>query len=166
MLNEDFDIPNSERANFIGDVKKEMINANSFLFRFITTQKNNNDGNELLGNWWIKDNELMKLFQTAPNSEIFKANVRSRFAVKEHWNLSFEYLITIQLIQSVWGWVGKTKFQAASVQDDQLIYRDTNLIYIGQGMQCFIPNLSTSKGGFNSEYARMVSFRDTEGLFW
>jgi hypothetical protein len=112
-----------------------------------------------MGNWWIKDTELMKHFQNAPNSDVFKNNLRSRFAVKEKWNPGFEYLLTIQLIQPVLGWVGKTRFQSSSIPG-------SNIIYMGQGIQCYVPNLSPPNDMINSDYVTIVKYEDTQGMFW
>lgn len=133
-LNESINVLPAHLAKaFLGVPEKKLLPAGTKLCKQVTAQANFNR----LSEWWILrsdwDLQTKRAVAIAANSAQM---VRAQQAVRNDWQPDLEQILHAQLLQPVYAWAGRARWQPLNSNDPKVML-------IGGGMQICIPNLTT-----------------------
>jgi hypothetical protein len=134
-LNENLQtLPAKWAKEFIGVPERQLLPAGTKLCKRVTAQKEFNRFSE----WWILKKDWDIQTQRGAAISVSPEQVtRAHQAVSNDWQENLQQMVHAQLMQPVYAWIGRARWQP-------LNSTDTKVILIGGGMQICIPNLTSS----------------------
>lgn len=132
-LNETLNVlPAHLAKEFLGIPTKQLLPVGAKLCKRVTAQANFNR----LSEWWVLQSEWELQTQRAAAIAVTPAQMtRAQQAVRTDWQPNLEKTLHAQLMQPVFAWAGRARWQP-------LNSRDPKIILIGGGAQVCIPNLT------------------------
>ncbi len=132
VLNSHSDLPSNLRSAFGKPPQKTTFSPGERFCRLVTRGMNT-----LESPWWIREREMLRMERHAQLGGLaLHEVVRPGLAVREDWNPSMDFLVTVQLLCSAIGWSGPARHQNAA--DKGTLSR---VAFLGGKEQVYLPNL-------------------------
>lgn len=133
VLNEDIALLTTQLAKeFIGVPEKKFLPAGTKICKRVDSNSKFNPWSA----WWVLKSDWDEQLKRSTAIAIAPAEmVRARQAVREDWQENLEQVVFGQLLQPVFGWLGRAKWQPNHSVDPVVTL-------IGGGQQVCIPNLT------------------------
>jgi hypothetical protein len=133
VLNEELSLlPQQWAKEFIGSPQKKLILQGTRLCKRVSNSTSYNR----LSPWWMLKSDWDLQNQRSAGMGVSPADLaRARQAVRNDWQGNLDQVVHGQLMQSVFGWVGQTRWQPLDSSDPKVVL-------IGGGQQVCIPNLT------------------------
>lgn len=127
------ELPAGLAKEFLGKPEKQLFPGGTKLLKRVTSHVEYNR----LSVWWMLKSDWDRQKQRATAAGVKPADlVRSQQAVRNDWQSNLEQVVYGQLMQPVYGWVGKARWQPLNSCDPKVVL-------IGGGQQICIPNLTS-----------------------